>query len=239
MKKIKVSMMSCLVLISIAIISNAQETVTKPAPAQSYKAGGIAVAIPSPATNMTDVGFGNRKFMEVFVPPDNRLIAGFLLTNDLPKLGKTSDGSILSKYAIVEVARHMEYMDCSSSDFGKLTAAMKKQFGDVVNSTTKKVEEEFNRRMKSLDLNKLTVKLEKPVQLGCLFSKQDAYGFGMIMFVSSGGTATKMGVGSALVRVKQRVLFLYLYAEYKNEDTVKWLRRATEDWADAVLKANK
>ena len=77
-----------------------------------------------------------------------------------------------------------------------------------------------------------------PVQLGRLFSKRDAYGIGMIMPLSMGGINMKMGMGIALMRVKQRLLFVYLYAEYKNEDTVKWLRKTTDDWADAILKAN-
>jgi hypothetical protein len=79
----------------------------------------------------------------------------------------------------------------------------------------------------------------QPTQLGCFFSKQDAYGFGMIIATSVGGKTMKTGVGGAILRVKKKLLFVYLNAEYKNEDTIKWLRKATEQWSDAVLQANQ
>ena len=61
----------------------------------------------------------------------------------------------------------------------------------------------------------------------------------MIPSLSMAGANMKMCMGCALMRVKNRLLFVYLYSEYKDEDTIKLLRKATEDWADAILKANK
>lgn len=230
---------ACLLALGVAAFGNAQDATVKTAQVQSFKAGGVAIAIPPPTTEMTEVGYDNREFMKVFVSPNNRLIAAFVLTNDLPKLIKGSDNFIMSKYAMVKVPRRGEYMDCGVSDFREVTDGAEKELGNIMNSSMKDVEEEINRRMKSLELNDATVSFGKPIQLGCLFSKQDAYGFGMVMPLSTGGTNMKMAVGDALMRVKQRLLFVYLYAEYKNENTVKWLRKATEDWADAILKANK
>ena len=187
---------------------------------------------------MNEVGYDNREFMEVFVAPNNRLIAAYVVTNDLAKLTSGSEGLILSKYAMVQVPRRGEYMDCGESDFKEVTDGAKEQFGNVMISSMKEVEEEFNRRMKSLDLEEATVSLGKPIQLGCLFSKPDAYGFGMVVPVEMGGQKSTMVGGAALVRIKQRLLFVYLYAEYKNEETIKWIRRETEAWANAILKAN-
>ena len=77
------------------------------------------------------------------------------------------------------------------------------------------------------------------LQLGSLFSKQDSYGFGMVMPVAMGGQKKKMVVSAIAMRIKQRLLFLYLCAEYKNEETIKWIRKVSEDCADAILNANK
>ena len=231
MKKI----MFCVLILAIAAIGNAQDTMVKTVAVKSFKAGGTPIAIPSPTKEMIEVGYDNREFMEVFVPSHNRLIAAFVLTNDLPRLKKGSD-DIMSKYALVQVPRRAEYKDCGPSDFKN---AVKGQFGELVNSSMKEVEEEFNRRMKSLDLDVAKMSMGKPVQLGCLFSKQDIYGFGMIMPLSMSGKDIKMVMGASLMRVKRRVIFVYLCAEYKNEDTVKWIRKTTEDWADVILKANK
>lgn len=105
-------------------------------------------------------------------------------------------------------------MDCGASDFKEVTDEAKKEFGDVMSSSMREAKEEFSSRMKSLDLEEATVSHSKPIQLGCLFSKQDAYGFGMIIPLSIGGENMKMGMGSALIRVKQRLLFVYLYSGY-------------------------
>jgi hypothetical protein len=235
----KKMMIAFLLFLEIAAVSTAQDSGTRSIQVESFKAGGTPIAIPPPTIKMSEVGFDNREFIEVIVPPNNRLIAAFVLTKDLPKFTKESDDLIMSKYATVQVPRRGEYMDCKSSDFQEVTNGVKKQFGDDMSSSIKEAEDEFNRRMKALDLDEAIMSLGKPIQLGCLFSKEDAYGFGMLMPLSMGGKNMKMGMGAALMRVKSRLLFVYLYAEYKDKETVKWLRKTTEDWSDAIMKANK
>jgi hypothetical protein len=174
----------------------------------------------------------------VAVPDSNRLIAAFLLTQDLPRLTKGSDNPVLTKYALVEVPRAGEYSDMEVSDFKEMTDSASQELGAAMNSSFSETEDEFNRRLKDLNVN-ATVSLGKPVQLGALFAKTDAFGFGLITQVTVGSTSTDMAMAAAIIRVKKRVLFAYLYAEYKNDDTVKFLRKASEDWADAILKANQ
>ena len=61
----------------------------------------------------------------------------------------------------------------------------------------------------------------------------------MVIATSVGGKTMKTGVGGAILRVKKKLLFVYLNAEYKNENTIRWLRKATEQWSDAVLQTNQ
>jgi len=205
--------------------------------AQSFKAGGVSILIPVPSSVFVEAG-DSRSLMELFVPQNNRLLSGFVFPEDLPLLAKGGDDSILTKYALVEVPRRGEYMDCGTNDFKDVISGAKKSFGDITTSSLKEAEEEFNRRMESLDVTNAQLSIGNPLQLGCLFSKSDAYGFGMIAEVSMSGKNIKMAMGSALLRVKKRLVFVYLYAEYKNDDTVKWIRKTTEEWSDAILKAN-
>jgi len=128
-------------------------------------------------------------------------------------------------------------MDCEVTDFKKVVDGTKEAFSDAT-SITKESEEEFNRRMKSLDLTNMQVKLGQPTQLGVFFSKQDILGLGMIMGYEMGGSTIKMGATIILMRVKKRLLFIYLYAEYINDETIKWLRNEGEKWSDEILKAN-
>ena len=216
-----------------------QESQNKDIKPQSFKAGGIPVIIPSPNREMVEVSYDNRELMEVFVPASNRLLATFVLTNELSLLTEGDEELTLSKYAMVEVPRRGEYTNFSESKFEEFTDYMKEKFGDIIDSTSEEAEEEFNRRMKSLDVDDATIRIGDTIQLGSLFSKKDAYGYGAITSVSMGGETTKLALGCAVLRVKEKMLFVYLYVSYRDENTIKWLRKTSESWADAILEANK
>ncbi len=233
----KLSILFVLILVALPYMTNAETN--EPKQSESFKAGGVPISILAPTAEFVEIGYDNREFMEISVPTNNRLLCAFVLANDLPRLTKRSDDLVMTRYGMVQVPRQREFMDFEASDFKKVVDGLKEASGDSMASSFNEAEEEINRRMKSLGLDEAKLSIGKPILLGRLFSKQDAYGFGMVMPVSMGGNTTKMGMGGVLIRAKKRLLFVYLYAEYKNEDTIKWLRKATEEWADSILKANK
>jgi len=79
----------------------------------------------------------------------------------------------------------------------------------------------------------------KPVMLGTFFLKPDAYGFGMMAPVTANGKTTSMIVGTVLLRVKSHVIFAYFYSTYQNDQTPGQVRAVSEQWADAILAANR
>jgi hypothetical protein len=208
-----------------------QDASEKDVAVRTYTVGGTPIAIPLPK-GMSEVGKADD--MVLVVPPNNRLIASFAPTNDLPN----HTSGLIRSYAMVQVTRVIENRQIGPSDFRQIIAATKKQLGTVGDFDMESIEEEFSRRLKSLDLNNATVNLNKPLQIGCFFSKQDAYGFGMLSAGSMGGADFKTAVGAGMVRVKNKLILAYLYEEYENEETVKALRNATEVWSDAILRAN-
>ncbi len=226
-----------IVFITLALVSNAKATDVNKAKTQSFIAGGVSIKIPIPDITFVEVGNDNRVLMDVIVPQNNRLLCAFVLTNDLPRLFKDGNSNIISKYAMVQVPRRGENMDCEVSDFAQVVDGAKESFSDAT-PIAKLSEEEFNRRIKSLDISNLQVKLGQPTQLGIFFSKQDIIGLGMLMGYEMGGITIKMGMTIILMRVKKRLLFIYLYAEYKNDETIKWLHNIGEKWSDEILKAN-
>jgi hypothetical protein len=232
-------MILSVIIITLAAISNAQTTNVNKSIIQSFIAGGVSIKIPIPDTTFVEVDNDNRESMDIFVPQNNRLLSAYVLTNDLPHLFKDGNNNIMAKYALVEVPREGENTACEASDFKQVTDGAKKSFGDAFFSSTEEADAEFNRRMKSLDLADMQIKLGQPTQLGCFFSKQDIIGFGMLMGYEMGGSTIKMGMTVILMRVNNRLLFVYLYAEYKNDETIKWLRNVGEKWSDEILKANK
>ncbi len=227
-----------LLALIIGAFARAQDS-PAPAPAQPspFLAGGTPITLPAPVDDMTEVGDALRPIMEIAVPQNNRLLAVFVLKTEMDSM-KAGSNQSLTRYAMVEVPRNGEYMDCSPSDFKEVTDAMKQQFGDLVDSSTKEAEQEFNQRLQSMDVTDEKMSLGKPIQLGCFFSKDDEYGFGMITPVTVGTSTSTMAMGAAILRAKQRIIFAYLYCDYKDKSTIIWLQKATEDWADAILKAN-
>lgn len=229
----------CSMALGLAVAAGAGNADARRADVETFKAGGVSIAIPPPPGRMVEVGYDNREHMEVFVAPANRLVAAFVTAEDLPHLTTGTDKAIMARYAMVQVPRRGEYIEIGPSQFEELTEGMEKEFGRTIGATRGEIEDELNRRMRSLDIDDAVMKLGEPVPLGSLFSKPNSYGFGMIMPVSVGGESTKMVMGAVFVRVKDRLLFVYNYATYGGEESVASLRKSTEAWADAILAANR
>jgi hypothetical protein len=226
--------------VALVVVSAQDKGTSAPASAgnQTFRVGGKTILLPSPSTDVVEVGSDYRVLMENFVPENNRLLAGFIPPENFPALKKGSLKS-LETYAMVEVPRRAEFMDMDAGAYKQIVDALSKQFGADLEAQMKEQEETINRRLKSLSAEAATISLDKPVPLGLLFSKTDACGVGLIMPVSSQGSTTRMVMGMTVLRVQSRILFGYVYTVYKDETTVQWVRKTTEAWADTILKRNK
>jgi hypothetical protein len=203
-----------------------------------FHVGLKTIAIPSPSDDLFETGPDYRVMLESLVPTANRLVGAFLTQQELDKLRTAT--TTLSRYAMVEAPRPAEFVDITPEIYKQINDAIALQFEAQTNADVKDQQEEVNRRLKALGQSSTTVTLDKPLMLGSFFSKPDATGYGQIVPVAVNGDASqRVAVGISLIRVRQRVLALYLYAPYKDEDTVKWVRTTGEKWADAILAANK
>jgi hypothetical protein len=75
--------------------------------------------------------------------------------------------------------------------------------------------------------------------LGGVFQKNDASGYAMLTAIKQGDRTTTMAGGFAVLRVRQRLVFTYLYRKYESPDTISWLSKNLEVWSDAILSKNK
>lgn len=99
------------------------------------------------------------------------------------------------------------------------------------------VTEEINIRLKSLGTKPIDV--GHPEMLGAVFQKADASGFAMLMAVKQENRSDTMAGGLAVLRVKQRLVFAYLFRKYESPETVNLLRKELEAWTGAILASNK
>lgn len=231
---------SCLIILMSIIACTNSPAVKKTNDIQSFKIGEVEILIPSPTTGMKEIGYDHRERMEVFMQLiEIRLVAAYMTHEDLLNLGKRKS-FIMSEHAQVMVSRREEFANISESDFKAITDAMNEQlFENKLDSLIDETEDELNRRMDLLDLDEITFKLEQPIHLGQFFSKKDAYGNGTIMTGAVNGYVKQEVVGGALVRVKNKIIYIYFSNEYKNTDSIKEVRIILEKWADNILKVNE
>jgi len=215
-------------------------TQTAPADAPTYRAGLKSIAVPAPDAALIETGPDYRVLLENLVPENNRLIAAFVTPDDLTSMKSGDSTSVaLNRYALVEVSRRAEFSNIAPEMFKEISTAMAKQFDGDLTATFKEQQETINRRLKALSSNAVPVTVDKPTQLGALFSKPDACAFAMIAPYTSKEKTVRRAMGVLLLRVQTRVLFVYLYTEFKDDSSVAWIRTTTQQWADAILKANQ
>ena len=195
------------------------------------------IAVPPPA-DLRETGPDYRVLFEHNAPDTNRLVAAFLPPEDVAKLPARLGG--LNHYAFVETLRQAEFVEIDSAKFKEVTDAVAKQFGTSTDSPAldvKAFQDEFNHKLKA-EGSTSEISLDKPVSLGMLFVKANASSFAMVMNVSSGEKSAKMIIGTTLLRVQNRLLYAAVYAVYSGDDSAAWVRTTSEQWADAILKAN-
>lgn len=225
-------------LLSSWAISSQVKAQTAPGAGQGqFPVGDVSVSLPAPpGQGLVELGNG-RGYFDPAVPDSNRLMAAFVLEKDVATL-HTGAMQVLTPYALVETLRAAENSTVSASDFKDLVDSVTKQIGAVLDSSFKESEDQFNKRMKAMNLN-TQISFGKPVTLGTFFMKTDAYAFGMMAPVTANGTSTTMVVGTILLRVKSHIVFAYFYTAYKDDQTPVQVRTTSEQWTDAILAANQ
>ena len=159
----------------------------------TYRSGLKSIAIPSPTSDLNEVGSDYRVLFETTVPDTNRLIAAYLLAGDAANLhAGVATGA--SRYALVETLRRAEFVEVDAASFQQISAELAKQYGasqgSSLSTDLKTHQDELNHKLKAAGATS-EVALDKPVQLGAFFSKPDAYCFGAIALVSSGGLRSR------------------------------------------------
>jgi len=211
---------------------------TASAPDPEVKAGGVMLTLPGPARDFAEVGDRLRTTVfELFAPAANRLLTAYLPAR---YLGDSNGGKAVSSFdvsAMVEVPRQAEYIACKPQNFAELLKGLESTMGKFDADHVEQVENELNIRMKSLGTK--PIEMGHPEMLGGIFQKTDASGYAMLMALKQEDRSVTMACGFAVLRVRERVLFAYLYRKYESPDTVRSLRKDTETWADLILAKNK
>jgi hypothetical protein len=205
----------------------------------STMAGGVPIVLPPPDKEFVEVGSEKRDFFVYMVPSRNRLLCAFVPADFLPRLKSPASG--MGQYMLVELSRKLDEKNTqvTSASFEKVVLGVKQQFADssTLNRTVRTTSEEISSKLKQLDQSK-DMSIGEPVPLGTLFQTSDAYAFAMLASASSGGATTRAINASILLRVKDRLIFAYIYGSTDDENSLKWVEKTAEQWANEILTAN-
>jgi hypothetical protein len=202
------------------------------------QAGGVLLTLPGPNSDFVESGDKLRTTLfELLVPSSNRLLSAYLPPHAISDLSAGKSAGAMDAYAMAQVPRRAEYADCTPQAFAQILKSLEPSMGKLPADKVGQVEEEMNARLKSLDIGR--IEFGHPEMLGGVFQKDDASGYAMLMAMKQGDHTTTMAGGFAVLRVKQRLVFAYLYRKYESPDTINWLDKNLEAWSDAILSKNK
>ena len=204
----------------------------------SYKVGDKEINIPLLSNQFEFIDEEYNAVMEIFIPPTNELLCGFILKTE-NFIIETGADDPLSYYAMVQYPKQQQYTNISEYDFKTLENEMKQMLGNgEYDEYFENSEDLLNNRLDKLDLSNFNVEIGEPVSLGTLIKKKNVYAFGMITpYKIQGNTITKSMLG-ILIRVKERIIFVYIYDDFNGKGGIEKIVDLGEDFADRILYLN-
>lgn len=178
---------------------------------------------------------------QAYLPAGNRLVEAYIEPDAKAELmaGRPQD---LARYFQLQVLRQVDGVSISNEDFAanlaqveaeiaKLAPTLDKQAADLASSGNQAVKDQYG-----ADAN---VSLSD-VQFDGIF-KRAPWGvfFTMGSNVATGpGTEKRVIGGTAIVMVKQQLLYLYCFADDSGPDARRWAQQNVVAWAEAIRAAN-
>jgi hypothetical protein len=216
------------------------------AAAAPIQVGSISMDLPAPqgTAEISEQLPTLRKVMESVIPPTHRVLAIFADPADAKQL--MLSGQSLKAYMMVMVARDLENFDISAADFENLAALSKAQLpslDQMMNSGSDTFAQRATDAIAAETAIKIDMKIGESKILGLYADEKDWLGIGMLIGVKVGvrgqeeRARTLVGAVNT-VRVRQRVLFLYVYHDYDGDADRKWTQDISRSWVKAMLDAN-
>jgi hypothetical protein len=224
---------------ALCALAGSAQAQDAPPPPLKFFVGSASVTLPAPDTTYIEAGDRLRPtFFKYLVPSENKLIAAFIEKSYLVKLGEEGQtGGPPASYAMVQVSRMADATLFDANEFRTVIRNIPAPYSTLLQSTPAAMHTDLLNRVHELTVHPLSPGRVRP--LGAFFSKTDAAGFGVIRHISGEGQHLIQAQGTLFLHVRGKVLFAYIYTEYKGPETATQLAKATEAWADAILAANK
>ncbi|HWN08304.1 MAG TPA: hypothetical protein VNO50_03375 [Pyrinomonadaceae bacterium] len=174
----------------------------------------------------------------------NEVLAVHLPKSDCDKL-RSGVAIDLNFYTKISVRESVRASDLSPPQFARLISEFRgasSKIMDINSPETKTNLARMNRNLSELNQQEVKIDLSQPVNLGEFDTRPNIYSVMLLVNLKSktaDGDVVKVIVGSlSYVRVKQRLIYVYTYREYKSTNDIEVLRDFTKQWIGQILAAN-
>lgn len=198
--------------------------------------GRATLQLPIPES-FVEVGTKNRMIPMV---PSNRLLAWFAMPEDMKHFDSEAAHE-LKRHIQIQLLKESENRDFSAYEFATIASELSKLQDESHASAV----QEINKILKKVgdpEKGGPPIRISEPKSLGTSFKSDNAMGFSMLMSFATNEqglrSAHPIACGAAVVRVKQKLLYVYVYSIVDGMDSIDWVKTKSKSIAEAILKAN-
>lgn len=208
--------------------------------------GGVAIEAPAlPGFNeISKISPDVVALAEAMIPATNRLLGVYLSDRDYEKLvnGESPD---FDRYMFIQVHRELENKNVSRADFREISTQLKAQQDTILEDVREDVGKIFDSASdqisKDYDVS-LDMQLGDQKSLGVFLDQPNAVAFTSLVKYQGnleGESFDYIMAGSTmLMKVKRRLLYVYVYSQYETQADVDWVESRTSELANLLLTAN-
>jgi hypothetical protein len=218
-----------------------------PAPSISISVGGTPIALPIPR-GFAEVPASLPELVrlgEQITPPGNRLLAHLVAPEDMKVLARQGSARF-DRYFLVQTSRQVEGRAISQQEFAEVRALMKTQQAELFRKLGPKTAEfsrDIEKNLSRESGRALKLNLGDIVPLGVYADAASFITFGAMVRVrvQEGAEVDERTVVnvSSIILARSKLLFLYIYARFRDGRDVEWARKTALSWTSEVLARNR
>ncbi len=234
---------TCIGLTAALLISAG--AVAAEAVVQTSRLGGSKIRLPAPAGFRAAGAYRGLTTAAVrrATPETNRLLDYYLSPQDLYRV-KHGANAFLRRYMVVQTHRRFVHQDISRDQFRHVVDASRRRHQELVFQLTRRKAESLQTTLAQLRRRLgATFRIGRPVPLGVLSHSDRHLTMGYVFNYSSNlvaGMQRQLRIGTvSIVRVKNKLLFLYVYGGYESGRDLDWVKRTSRRWVSSILAYNR
>lgn len=183
--------------------------------------------------------------MEATEAPQNDMLLAHLPLSECESLSKGENHAI-NNYTKVSVLRVAREIVVSRETVALTVDGFRKNFGvytDPDSERMKELQKNAEQKLSELDSRETKIDLAKPQFLGEFNAGPEVHSFlTLMLFTVKSGEAEntfRALVSTSLVRVKQRMIFVYAFSAYRSKADLDTAKQFTTKWTASIMAANR